>query len=192
MELIFASNNSYKLKEIALLLPSSVKIKSLADIHCNEELPETGNTIESNALQKAKHLALKYNVNCFADDTGLEVEALNGNPGVYSARYAGLQKNASDNMDKLLDELKNNTNRKARFKTIVALMLSGKEFLFEGFINGHIGYTKQGNEGFGYDPIFIPDGCSKTFAQMSREEKNKMSHRAMAIRKLVEFIKTQF
>lgn len=188
-ELIFASNNLNKLKEIALLLPSNIVLKSLADIGCTDDLPETQATIEGNALQKAKYLSDKYKVNCFADDTGLEIDALNGRPGVYSARYAGEQKSAEDNMNKILAEMKDVGNRRAHFKTVIALVWQGKEFLFEGVVEGTITENKQGSQGFGYDPIFMPEGSSKTFAQMDLAEKNKISHRARAVNMLVNYLR---
>jgi len=188
MELVFASNNPNKLKEIAVLLPKGIILKSLADIGCSEDIPETQPTIEGNALQKAKYISQKYRVNCFADDTGLEIDALNGKPGVYSARYAGAQKSAEDNMDKVLSELADNDNRKAHFKTVIALLLNGKELLFEGIIKGAIANHKAGDKGFGYDPIFIPQGFSKTFAEMELTEKNKISHRAIAVHKLISYL----
>jgi XTP/dITP diphosphohydrolase len=187
LQLVFASNNANKLKEIALLLPQGIILKDLSDIACTDDLPETQPTIEGNALQKAKYVGDKYKVNCFADDTGLEIDFLDGRPGVYSARYAGEQKSADDNMNKVLAEMKDTNNRKARFKTVIALVWEEKELLFEGVLNGTITFTKQGSEGFGYDPVFLPDGFTKTFAQMNLQEKNMISHRARAVNKLVEY-----
>jgi XTP/dITP diphosphohydrolase len=161
---------------------------SQAGIH--EEIPETAQTIEENAVLKARYIFNHYNFDCFADDTGLEVEALNNAPGVYSARYAGEQKSSEDNINKLLAELNGKTNRNARFKTVIALILNGKEYLFEGIINGRIANEKRGEKGFGYDPVFIPNGYEKTFAEMSTSEKNNISHRAIAVQKLAKFLST--
>ncbi len=188
MELVFATANQNKAKEIQTLIPSFIKIKSLNDINCLEDIPETQATIEGNASQKAFYVFDKYKVNCFADDTGLEVEALNGRPGVLSARYAGEMKDANANMDKVLEELVGNENRKARFKTVISLVMNGKEHLFEGIVDGVILTHKLGSEGFGYDPIFVPNGYDKTFAELSIAEKNKISHRAIATNKLVAYL----
>jgi len=188
MELVFATGNQNKAKEIQLLIPNTIKILSLIDIHCLEEIPETQATIEGNASQKAFYVYEKYQQNCFADDTGLEIEALNGQPGVFSARYAGEAKNANDNMDKVLLELKGIGNRKARFKTVISLVINGEELQFEGIVDGTILIEKRGGSGFGYDPIFLPDGSSKSFAEMELAEKNKNSHRAAAVKKLVEYL----
>src|SRR6185436_15089760 len=171
------------------LTPEGYGILSLGDIGCHEELPETGPTLEANALQKAKYVFEKYNVNCFADDTGLEVESLNGAPGVYSARYAGENKNAGDNIEKLLHELKDKKNRKAQFRTVIAAIINGKEFMCEGAVKGEILEQKKGNAGFGYDPVFVPAGNSLSFAEMTLEEKNKISHRANALKKFSEVLK---
>ncbi len=190
MKLVFATANQNKAKEIQLLIPNSIEILSLNDIHCQEEIPETQATIEGNASQKAFYVYEKYSQNCFADDTGLEVEALDGQPGVLSARYAGEAKNANDNMDKVLLEMKGMSNRKARFKTVISLVINGKELQFEGIVDGTILTEKRGNSGFGYDPIFLPDGSSKSFAEMDLSEKNRISHRAIAVNKLVEYLKT--
>lgn len=189
MQLVFASNNKNKIKEIQLLVPSEIQILSLEDIGCLEEIPETADTIEGNAILKANYVTQKYNYNCFADDTGLEVDALNGEPGVYSARYAGEQKDANENMDKLLDNLKDKSNRSAQFKTVIALNIDGIQKLFTGIIKGTIIDQKIGTNGFGYDPIFIADGYSKTFAELSIEEKSKISHRGLAVKKLVDFLR---
>lgn len=172
-----------------MLLPPGIILKNLTDIGCTGDLPETQPDIAGNALQKAGYVAEKYNLNCFADDTGLEIDSLAGRPGVYSARYAGEQKNADDNMNKVLSEMKGISNRKARFKTVIALVWNRKHFLFEGVVEGTITENKKGSMGFGYDPIFIPDGHSKTFAQMDLDEKNKISHRARAVNKLVNYLK---
>jgi len=188
MELVFATANQNKAKEIQTLIPSFIKIKSLNDINCLEDIPETQSTIEGNASQKAFYVFEKYNVNCFADDTGLEVEALNGRPGVLSARYAGEAKDANANMDKILLELDGVENRKARFKTIISLVINGEQRLFEGIVDGVILKDKLGSQGFGYDPIFVPNGYDKTFAELSIAEKNKISHRGRAVNKLVEYL----
>lgn len=187
MELVFASHNLYKVNEISQILPSHFKIKSLLDLKI-KDIPETGNTLEENALIKAKFVNQNFQINAFADDSGLEVEALNSEPGVYSARYAGEPKNDLNNMLKLLDNLKDKTNRNAQFKTIIALIIENKEYLFEGIIKGKIITEMRGENGFGYDPIFILDGYEKTFAEMNADEKNKISHRAIAVNKMVEFL----
>jgi XTP/dITP diphosphohydrolase len=171
-------------------MPQAINLLSLYDLNDYEEIEETADTIEGNALLKAKTIAQKFDTNCFADDSGLLVDALNGAPGVYSARYAGEQKNDGDNIQKLLAELKGNNNRKAHFKTIMALVLDGKGYLFEGLIYGTITEDLRGTNGFGYDPVFMPDGSSKTFAEMSFEEKNHISHRKIALKKLLEFLGT--
>lgn len=189
MQLVFASNNKNKIKEIQLLLPQSIQILSLEDIGCLEDIPETADTIEGNAILKANYVTQNYGYNCFADDTGLEVEALNGVPGVYSARYAGVQRDANDNMAKLLANLEGKTNRKANFKTVICLNLDGKQQLFTGIINGKIIEEKIGTNGFGYDPIFIADGYSKTFAELTLEEKSVISHRGLTVKQLVDFLK---
>jgi XTP/dITP diphosphohydrolase len=188
MQLVFASNNKNKIKEIQLLVSQSIHVLSLEDIGCFEEIPETADTIEGNAIQKANYITEKYGYNCFADDTGLEVVALNGEPGVYSARYAGEQKDATDNMDKLLSNLKDKSNRTAQFKTVIALNLNGNQTLFTGIIKGKIIEEKVGNNGFGYDPIFVADGYTKTFAELSIEEKSTISHRGLAVKQLVAFL----
>lgn len=190
MKLVFASNNQNKIAEIKQMLPSSIKLLSLEDIGCTEDIPETANTIEGNAVLKANYVTEKYGFSCFADDTGLEVEALNGEPGVYSARYAGNQKNPEDNMNKLLNSLKDKSNRKAQFKTIIALNINNEQHLFEGIIKGEIISEKRGTKGFGYDPIFVPEGFSTTFAEMEMNEKAKLSHRGIATRKLISFLQT--
>ncbi len=189
MQLVFASNNKNKIKEIQLLVPQSIKVLSLEDIGCFEEIPETEDTIEGNAIQKANYVTEKYGYNCFADDTGLEVEALNGEPGVYSARYAGEQKDATDNMDKLLNNLKGISNRNAQFKTVIALNLNGNQSLFSGIIKGKIIEEKIGSNGFGYDPIFVADGYNQTFAELTIGEKSVISHRGLAVKQLVDFLK---
>jgi XTP/dITP diphosphohydrolase len=188
MQLVFASNNKNKIQEIQQLLPNSIEILSLEDIGCFEDIPETSNTIEGNAILKANYITKKFGYNCFADDTGLEVETLKGAPGVYSARYAGEQKDSEDNMNKLLFELKEKTNRNAHFKTIIALNINGEQQLFEGIAKGIITLEKKGNDGFGYDPIFQPLGYSSTFAEISMEEKATISHRGIATRKLINYL----
>ncbi|MCX6171764.1 MAG: non-canonical purine NTP diphosphatase [Flavobacterium sp.] len=189
MQLVFASNNKNKIKEIQLLLPSTIQILSLDEIGCLEDIPETADTIEGNAILKANYVTEKYGFNCFADDTGLEVEALNGEPGVYSARYAGEQKDANDNIDKLLANIKDKNNRNAQFKTVITLNLNGNQSLFTGIITGQIIDKKIGTNGFGYDPIFVADGYDKTFAELTIEEKSKISHRGLAVQQLVAFLK---
>ena len=191
MKLVFATNNKNKILEVQQLLTDSIEIISLENIGCFEEIPETGDTIEENAIIKANYVTQKYGYDCFADDTGLEVDALNGTPGVLSARYAGEQRSSKDNMDKLLDALSNTTNRKAQFKTIIALNLNGRQHLFIGIARGEITLEKIGNQGFGYDPIFIPEGHTATFAQLSLEEKGLISHRGKATEQLINFLKTK-
>jgi XTP/dITP diphosphohydrolase len=190
MELVFATGNQHKVKEIQSLLPASIKLLSLTDIGCSEEIPETSPTIEGNASQKAFYVYRKYGYDCFADDTGLEVEALDGKPGVLSARYAGDAKDANANMKKILNEMIGKSKRGARFKTVISLVRKGEETLFEGVVNGSILAEKRGADGFGYDPIFLPDGYDRSFAEMSMEEKNSISHRAIATKKLVAFLTT--
>jgi XTP/dITP diphosphohydrolase len=188
-QLIFASNNLHKIEEVSeILKPYGFKIIGLSQAGIHEDIPETAQTIEENAVLKARYIFNHYDFDCFADDTGLEVEALDNAPGVYSARYAGEQKSSEDNINKLLAELNRKTNRNARFKTVIALMLDGKEYLFEGIINGRIATEKRGEKGFGYDPVFIPNGYEKTFAEMTASEKNKISHRAIAVQKLAKFL----
>ena len=189
MQLVFASNNKNKILEIQSMLPESIKILSLEDIGCIEDIPETADTIEGNAILKANYVTQKYGFDCFADDTGLEVDSLDGEPGVFSARYAGEQRNADDNMNKLLDALSNKTNRKAQFKTVIALNLNGEQELFTGIVKGEITLEKTGNQGFGYDPIFQPEGFSETFAQLLLEIKNKIGHRGKATQLLIAFLK---
>lgn len=188
MELVFASSNQNKVTEIQKLVGNKFKLLSLKDIKCIEEIAETGKTFQENALIKARYIYQKYKYNCFGDDSGLEVEALNNAPGVYSARYAGEPKNDTNNTKKLLSELGSNPNRNARFKTYIALVIDGKECLFEGEIKGKISLQPIGSGGFGYDPVFIPDGYTKTFAEMSLDEKNRISHRAIATQKLVDYL----
>jgi XTP/dITP diphosphohydrolase len=188
MQLVFATNNPNKLKEVQALVPKHIELLSLADILCIEDIPETHPTIEGNAIQKAEYVKSNYGYDCFADDTGLEVEALNGKPGVFSARYAGSQRNAKDNMDKLLSELDDKANRAAQFKTVVALHLNDKLETFTGICKGEITTEKHGEKGFGYDPIFRANGYDKTFAEISLEEKNTIGHRGKAIQQLITFL----
>ncbi len=187
-QLVFATNNSHKLQEVADILGNKVELLSLKAIGCNDDIPETADTIEGNALIKARYIYSKYGKDCFADDTGLEVEALGGAPGVYSARYAGEGHDSEANMKKLLNNLNGEKNRKARFRTVVALIINGKEFLFEGIVEGNIIENRRGDKGFGYDPIFMPDGYEKTFAELGEEVKNKISHRSRAVNKLCKFL----
>jgi len=187
-DLIFATNNNHKILEIQSLIGDSFTIKSLQQIGCFDDIPETADTLEGNALLKAKYIFDTYKLNCFADDTGLEVEALNGRPGVFSARYAGDGHDFEANIDKLLLELSGIENRKARFRTIIALLIDGNISYFEGIINGTIITERRGKKGFGYDPVFLPDGYSETFAEMLLPEKNNISHRALAVRQLIKFL----
>lgn len=191
MKIVFATNNKHKLEEISRLLEGQHEIVSLSDIGCHEDIPEDHDTLEGNALQKARYIKEHYGLDCFADDTGLEIEALDLKPGVYSARYAGPAKDSLANMHKVLTEMKDQTNRKARFRTVIALILDQEEHLFEGRVDGRILTEQQGNAGFGYDPIFQPDGFSVSFAEMPMDEKNKISHRGRATHKLAEFLKTK-
>lgn len=188
-KIVFATNNPHKLLEIRSMLKGKYEIVSLADIGCFEDIPETMPTLFGNALQKAEYILDKYGVDCFADDTGLEVEALNGEPGVYSARYAGEDKDATANMKKLLGALSGKSNRKAQFRTVIALLLNGEQHIFEGIVEGEIAETIKGEKGFGYDPIFIPEGYNQTFAELGADEKNKISHRGRAVKKLLTFLK---
>lgn len=188
MQLVSATNNTNKIKEIKQLLPSSIQLLSLQEIKCLEDIPETSPTIEGNAIQKAEYVYKNYGYNCFADDTGLEIDALNGEPGVYSARYAGEQKNANDNINLVLEKLKGIENRNARFITVITLIIDGKITCFKGVVEGVITQTKSGSEGFGYDPIFKPNGFDITFSEMDLEQKNKISHRGKAVRKLTEYL----
>ena len=189
--IVFATNNQHKLQEIRDILGSGYEVVSLKEIGCDVDIPETGNTLEENALQKAQYIYDHYHVSCFADDTGLEVEALDGAPGVYSARYAGGEgHDAQANMLKLLHELEGKENRKAQFRTAISLILDGKEYLFEGVIKGEIIREKRGDSGFGYDPVFKPEGYERTFAELGNDIKNKISHRALAVQKLCEFLQS--
>lgn len=187
MELVFASNNQHKVDEVQAIAGNSFLLKSLNDISCFEEIPETGNTFEANAGQKSRFIYDRFHLNCFGDDSGLEIAALNGEPGVDSAHFSG-SRDFNQNMQLVLSKLGDNPNRRARFRTVISLMVDGKETLFEGAIEGRITNTLSGTKGFGYDPIFIPEGYQITFAEMDAEEKNKISHRAIAVKKMVEFL----
>lgn len=188
-DIVFATNNAHKLDEVRSILAPGYNIISLAELNCFDDIPETADTLDGNALLKAQYIFEKYGCDCFADDTGLEVEALNGEPGVYSARYAGDAHDAKANMKKLLKNLENQTKRKACFRTVIALIKDKKIYYFEGRIDGHIAETPTGTTGFGYDPVFVPDGYDKSFAELGSEIKNTISHRALAVKKLVEFLK---
>jgi XTP/dITP diphosphohydrolase len=192
MEIVFASHNQNKIKEVQALLPKTIRILSLKDIQCNEDIPETSDTIAGNALLKAQYVKKHYGYDCFADDTGLEVDYLNGAPGVYSARYAGPSKNDAENCNLLLKNLEKTHNRKARFKTVICLFINNNTFNFEGIVEGEITTKKSGNLGFGYDPIFTPTGSKITFAEMTLEEKSLISHRGIAVSKLVSFLQDSF
>ena len=190
-KLVFATNNAHKLEEVAAILGDQVELLSLNDIGCQTDIPETAETLEGNALLKSSYIYKNYHLDCFADDTGLEVEALNGAPGVYSARYAGGEgHDAQANMLKLLHELDRKENRKAQFRTAISLILDGKEYLFEGVIKGEIIKEKRGDSGFGYDPVFMPKGYDRTFAELGNDIKNQISHRALAVQKLCEFLQS--
>lgn len=189
MTLCFATANKHKLEEVKKMISPTIHLVGLIDLGCTEEVPETTGTIPGNSKQKAEYVFQNYKTACFADDSGLEVEALDGEPGVDSAIYAGPQRSHSDNINLLLSKLGSNISRKARFITVITLINNEGAFQFEGILNGMIGYEKKGTGGFGYDPVFIPDGYSKTLAEMTMEEKNKISHRSIAIQKLVEFLK---
>lgn len=188
MKLVFATHNQNKLKEVRALMPKHIEVVSLTDINWHAEIDETSDTIEGNALLKAQTVFQKTNMPCFADDSGLLVNALNGAPGVYSARYGGEQKNDHDNIHRLLHELQHTTQRDAHFKTVLALVLNNQSYVFEGIVYGQITTEKIGTNGFGYDPVFLPQGSLKTFAEMSAEEKNAMSHRAIALKKMTDFL----
>lgn len=187
-KIVFATNNKHKLNEIRKITAGKIEILSLSDIECNEEIEETGITLEENALIKAHYVKSKYGYDCFADDTGLEVECLNGEPGVYSSRYAGPDCNPDDNMNKLLNEMQGSDNRNAQFRTVIAAILNGSEHLFEGVVKGKITENKRGSNGFGYDPVFIPNGYNHTFGELSNEIKNGISHRAVAMEKFTAFL----
>ena len=188
MELVFATNNPHKLEELRRIAGAALSVRSLEDIGCSDDIPETAPTLEGNALQKARFIYQKYGCNCFADDTGLEVEALGGAPGVYSARYAGEGHDVQANMALLLKNLQGHSDRKARFRTVIALIIDGEEYTFDGVVEGEILPQPRGLQGFGYDPVFLPTGWTKTFAEASPEEKNAISHRGRATQKLIEFL----
>lgn len=188
MKLVFATNNQHKIQEIATLVGQQFQIVSLSDIQCFDEIPETGETLEENALQKARYIYTKYGYDSFADDTGLEIDALNGAPGVYTARFAGLQCSPADNIRKTLEVMQGIEQRNAVFRTVIACILHGKEYLFEGNVHGFIAQDIMGNGGFGYDPIFIPSGYTISFAQMSLDQKNEISHRGRATTKFLKFL----
>ena len=188
-KLVVATNNAHKLEEISAILGNEMELLSLKDIHCNADIPETADTLEGNARQKAMYIHENYGMDCFADDTGLEVEALNGAPGVFSARYDGDGHDSEANMQKLLKELEEKETRKAQFRTAICLIMEGKEYLFEGIVKGYIIEEKRGGSGFGYDPIFVPEGYDQTFAELGNDVKNTISHRARAVEKLCTFLK---
>ena len=188
-KLVVATNNAHKLEEISAILGNEMELLSLKDIHCNTDIPETADTLEGNARQKAMYIHENYGMDCFADDTGLEVEALDGAPGVFSARYAGDGHDSEANIQKLLKELEGKENRKAQFRTAICLIMEGKEYLFEGIVKGSIIEEKRGGAGFGYDPIFVPEGYDQTFAELGNDVKNTISHRARAVEKLCTFLK---
>jgi len=188
IELVFASNNTHKLAEVQAIVGDSFRIRSLLDIACQDDIPETGHTFEENAQQKTDYLRSKYDISCFADDSGLEVQALDNGPGVYSARYSGTR-DMEQNIDLVLQKLANNRHREARFRTVISLYIHKQQYFFEGSVNGIITTERRGSAGFGYDPIFIPQGYEQSFAEMSAEQKNAMSHRAIAVKKLAEFLK---
>lgn len=192
MRLVFATNNKHKLDEVRAIVGDRVEVLSLNDINCHDDIPETADTLQGNALIKARYIYEKYGVDCFADDTGLEVEALGGEPGVYSARYAGEECCSEDNMQKLLQNLTGKTNRNAQFRTVIALIIKGEERLFNGIVKGTITEEKRGDSGFGYDPIFVPEGFSESFAQMSGEQKNSISHRYRATEQLSDYLKENY
>ena len=188
-KLVFATNNDHKLRELKQILPNDFELLSLNDIGCTDDIPETGPTLETNASQKSYYIWERYGMNCFADDTGLEIEALLNEPGVYSARYAGEERSARANMLKVLEKLNNKTNRKARFRCVISLVIDGVEKQFEGIVEGQILTEEHGEAGFGYDPIFMPDGYNLSFAQMGAADKNRISHRGRAVEKLIEYLR---
>lgn len=190
-KIVFASGNPNKVSEIAAVLAGEYEVLSLVDIGCTKEIPETGTKLQENAEIKARYVYNHFGIDCFADDTGLEIEALNGEPGVYSARYAGKKRDSLKNMEKVLRKLRGESNRKARFRTVICLIQSGRPFFFEGQVNGEILESPRGEQGFGYDPIFLPEGKKNSFAEMDAEEKNMISHRALAVQKLTEWLKGQ-
>ena len=187
-KLVFVTNNRHKLREIREIMPASIEILSLADINCMAEIPETADTLEGNALIKAHYVYDRFGMDCFADDMGLEVEALGGVPGVHTARYAGEARDPEANMQKLLHEMQGKSNRKARFRTVIALIENGKEHVFSGRVDGTIATEPRGNEGFGYDPVFVPEGTGQTFAEMGEAGKNEISHRARAVAELLSYL----
>lgn len=189
MKLVFATQNPNKAREIQAIMPNNINILTLADIGCDDDIPETADTLDGNARLKAQYIFEKFGVDCFADDTGLEIDALNGAPGVYSARYAGPQKNSEENVALVLEKMRGVANRSARFRTSICLIISGKEYLFEGSVEGRITDKPRGTEGFGYDPVFEPENLPTTFAQMSLEEKNGRSHRKRAFEKMIHFLR---
>lgn len=190
MRLVFATNNKHKLEEMRAILGGKVELLSLADIDCHDDIPETADTLEGNALIKARYIYDKYGCSCFADDTGLEVDVLGGEPGVYSARYAGENNDSEANMRKLLQNLTGKSERSAQFRTVIALIIDGEEFLFDGIVRGRISEERMGSAGFGYDPIFVPDGYEESFAQMAAEQKNAISHRSRAASALNDYLET--
>ncbi|MBR3907796.1 MAG: non-canonical purine NTP diphosphatase [Bacteroidaceae bacterium] len=192
MKLVFATNNRHKLDEVRAIVGDRIEILSLNDIGCHDDIPETADTLQGNALIKARYIYEKYGADCFADDTGLEVEELGGEPGVYSARYAGEECSSEANMKKLLHNLKGKKNRNAQFRTVIALIIDGEEKLFNGIVKGSITEEKRGDSGFGYDPIFVPEGFSESFAQMSSEQKNSISHRYRATRRLSDYLNENY
>jgi len=188
MKLVFATNNNHKLHEIEAMVDRKFQLLNLNDINCREDIPEDQDTLEGNASRKASYIYNKFRINCFADDTGLEIEALGNEPGVFSARYAGEAKDSDANIEKVLDKLSKINNRKARFRTVISLILDGREVLFEGVVTGTILHERRGSSGFGYDPVFLPDGYAETFAEMDLERKNAISHRGRAVMKLVAYL----
>ncbi|RZJ34041.1 MAG: non-canonical purine NTP diphosphatase [Flavobacterium sp.] len=191
MRLVFASNNKNKIREISQMLPPTIELLSLDDIGCHDDIPETANTIEGNAILKADYVTTNFGLDCFADDSGLEVDALNGAPGVISARYAGEQRSDADNITKLLNELEGKANRQAQFKTVIALNLGGKQVLFTGIARGQITKEPSGSGGFGYDPVFKAEGYKHTFAEIDSDEKNRIGHRGIAVRQLIHYLEQQ-
>ncbi len=189
-KIVFATNNLHKLDEVRSILKGKALIVSLSDIGCTDDIPETASTLEENAVLKASYIYNKFGISCFADDTGLEIEALDGRPGVFSARYAGEPSNSSNNVKKVLTEMEGQVNRTAQFRTMITYLENGEYHLFEGIVKGKIATEPRGNTGFGYDPVFIPEGYEKTFAEMSPEIKNTISHRAVAIKKLADYFDT--
>ena len=188
-KLVFATNNSHKLRELSQIVQPDIELLSLNDIGCDDDIPETGPTLETNAAQKSYYIWDKYGLNCFADDTGLEIEALGNEPGVLSARYAGEARDSNANINKVLENLRNEANRRARFRCVISLVINGQETHFEGTVNGTIATEKHGNSGFGYDPVFIPDGYDQSFAELAPEVKNRISHRGRAVKMLVEYLR---